>query len=208
MLWFRTPEKVYIKRGCLPVALEELKNVMDKKRVFIVTDKFLFENGYTRCITDKLDEMHIMHTTFSNVEPDPTLACAKEGTISMNEFKPDCIIAVGGGSAMDAGKIMWVMYEHPEIDFMDMAMRFMDIRKRIYTFPKMGEKAYFIAVPTSAGTGSEVTPFAVITDEKTGTKYPLADYELMPKMAIVDCNMMMNAPKGLTSASRNRCSNT
>ena len=201
MLWFRAPEKVYIKRGCLPVALEELKNVMDKKKVFIVTDTFLFENGYTKPITDKLDELGIAHTTFSNVAPDPTLACAIEGTRAMNEFKPDAIIAVGGGSAMDAGKIMWVMYEHPEVDFLDMAMRFMDIRKRVFTFPKMGEKAYFIAVPTSAGTGSEVTPFAVITDEKTGTKYPLADYELLPKMAIVDCNMMMNAPKGLTSAS-------
>ncbi len=201
MLWFRAPEKVYVKRGCLPVALEELKYVMDKKKVFIVTDTFLFENGYTKCVTDKLDEMGIAHATFSNVAPDPTLACAIEGTKAMNEFKPDCIIAIGGGSAMDAGKIMWVMYEHPEVDFMDMAMRFMDIRKRVYTFPKMGEKAYFIAVPTSAGTGSEVTPFAVITDEKTGTKYPLADYELMPKMAIVDANMMMNAPKGLTSAS-------
>ncbi len=201
MLWFRAPEKVYIKRGCLPVALEELKNIMDKKKVFIVTDTFLFENGYTKPITDKLDELGIAHTTFSNVAPDPTLACAIEGTRAMNEFKPDAIIAVGGGSAMDAGKIMWVMYEHPEVDFLDMAMRFMDIRKRVYTFPKMGEKAYFIAVPTSAGTGSEVTPFAVITDEKTGTKYPLADYELLPKMAIVDCNMMMNAPKGLTSAS-------
>ena len=201
MLWFRAPEKVYIKRGCLPVALEELKYVMNKKKVFIVTDTFLFENGYTKCITDKLDELGIAHTTFSNVTPDPTLECSIEGTKAMNEFKPDCIIAVGGGSAMDAGKIMWVMYEHPEVDFMDMAMRFMDIRKRVYTFPKMGEKAYFIAVPTSAGTGSEVTPFAVITDQRTGTKYPLADYELMPKMAIVDCNMMMNAPKGLTSAS-------
>ena len=201
MLWFRAPEKVYIKRGCLPVALEELKNVMGKKKVFIVTDTFLFENGYTKVVTDKLDEMGIAHTTFSNVAPDPTLACAIEGTKAMNSFKPDCIIAIGGGSAMDAAKIMWVMYEHPEVDFMDMAMRFMDIRKRVYTFPKMGEKAYFIAVPTSAGTGSEVTPFAVITDEKTGTKYPLADYELLPKMAIVDANMMMNAPKGLTSAS-------
>ena len=201
MLWFRAPEKVYIKRGCLPVALEELKNVMNKKKAFIVTDTFLFQNGYTKCITDKLNEMGIEHTTFSNVEPDPTLACAIEGTRAMHEFKPDCIIAVGGGSAMDAAKIMWVMYEHPEVEFMDMAMRFMDIRKRVYTFPKMGEKAYFIAVPTSAGTGSEVTPFAVITDEKSGTKYPLADYELMPKMAIVDANMMMNAPKGLTSAS-------
>ena len=201
MLWFRAPEKVYIKRGCLPVALEELKNVMDKKRVFIVTDKFLYENGYTKCITDKLDEMGIAHTTFSNVEPDPTLASAKEGAKIMESFKPDCIIAIGGGSPMDAAKIMWVLYEHPEISFADMAMRFMDIRKRVYTFPKMGEKAYFIAVPTSAGTGSEVTPFAVITDEQTGTKYPLADYELMPKMAIVDADLMMNAPKGLTSAS-------
>lgn len=201
MLWFRAPEKVYIKRGCLPVALEELKNVMDKKRVFIVTDTYLFENGYTKVVTDKLEEMKIMHTTFSNVEPDPTLECAKEGTKAMESFKPDCIIAIGGGSAMDAAKIMWVMYEHPEVDFMDMAMRFMDIRKRIYTFPKMGEKAYFIAIPTSSGTGSEVTPFAVITDSSTGTKYPLADYELMPKMAIVDANMMDNAPKGLTSAS-------
>ena len=201
MLWFRAPEKVYIKRGCLPVALEELKEVLGKKKVFIVTDTFLFENGYTKGITDKLNEMGIEHTTFSNVAPDPNLACAEEGAKLMNEFKPDCIIAVGGGSAMDAAKIMWVLYEHPEVDFLDMAMRFCDIRKRIYTFPRMGEKAYFIAVPTSAGTGSEVTPFAVITDEKTGIKYPLADYELLPKMAIVDADMMMNAPKGLTSAS-------
>ena len=201
MLWFRAPEKVYLKRGCLPVALEELKNVMGKKRVFIVTDTFLYENGYTKVVTDKLDEMGIVHETFFDVAPDPTLACAKEGAKLIDAFKPDCIIAVGGGSAMDAAKIMWVMYEHPDIDFLDMAMRFMDIRKRVYTFPKMGEKAYFIAVPTSAGTGSEVTPFAVITDETTGQKYPLADYELLPKMAIVDANLMMNAPKGLTSAS-------
>lgn len=201
MLWFRAPEKVYMKRGCLPVALEELKNVMNKKRVFIVTDTFLYENGYTKVVTDKLDEMGIVHETFFNVAPDPTLACAKEGAKLIDAFKPDCIIAIGGGSAMDAAKIMWVLYEHPEIDFLDMAMRFMDIRKRVYTFPKMGEKAYFIAVPTSAGTGSEVTPFAVITDETTDQKYPLADYELLPKMAIVDADMMMNAPKGLTSAS-------
>ena len=201
MLWFRAPQKVYIKKGCLPVALDELKTVMGKKKAFIVTDGFLYHNGYTKTITDKLDEMGIAHTTFFNVAPDPTLACAKEGTAAMRAFEPDCIIAVGGGSAMDAGKIMWVMYEHPEVDFMDLAMRFMDIRKRVYTFPKMGEKAFFIAVPTSAGTGSEVTPFAVITDEKTGVKYPLADYELMPNMAIVDADMMMNAPKGLTSAS-------
>ena len=201
MLWVRMPEKVYIKRGCLPVAIEELKYVMDKKRVFIVTDTFLFENGYTKVVTDKLNELGIEHTIFSNVAPDPNLACAKEGAKLMSEFKPDCIIAIGGGSAMDAAKIMWVLYEHPEVDFLDMAMRFMDIRKRVYTFPKMGEKAYFIAVPTSAGTGSEVTPFAVITDETTGVKYPLADYELLPKMAIVDSDMMMNAPKGLTSSS-------
>ena len=201
MLWFRAPEKVYLKRGCLPVALEELKNVMGKKRVFIVTDTFLYQNGYTKVVTDKLDEMGIVHETFFDVAPDPTLACAKEGAQLIDAFKPDCIIAVGGGSAMDAAKIMWVMYEHPDIDFLDMAMRFMDIRKRVYTFPKMGEKAYFIAVPTSAGTGSEVTPFAVITDETTGQKYPLADYELLPKMAIEDANLMMNAPKGLTSAS-------
>ncbi|WP_428898357.1 acetaldehyde dehydrogenase / alcohol dehydrogenase [Parelusimicrobium proximum] len=201
MLWFRTPEKIYIKKGSLGVALSELKDVLGKKKVFIVTDNFLFENGYTKAITGKLDEMGIVHSTFYNVEPDPTLACAKEGAAQMASFKPDCIIALGGGSAMDAAKIMWVLYEHPEVDFMDMAMRFMDIRKRVYTFPKMGEKAYFIAVPTTAGTGSEVTPFAVITDEKSGLKYPLADYELMPDMAIVDADMMMNAPKGLTAAS-------
>ena len=201
MLWFRAPEKVYFKKGCLPVALNELKTVMGKKRVFIVTDQFLYKNGYTKCVTDKLDEMGIVHTTFYDVAPDPTLACAQEGAKAMRLFEPDCIIAIGGGSAMDAGKIMWVMYEHPEADFMDMAMRFMDIRKRIYTFPKMGEKAYFIAVPTSSGTGSEVTPFAVITDQDSGIKYPLADYELLPKMAIIDADMMMDQPKGLTAAS-------
>ena len=201
MLWFRAPEKVYFKKGCLPVALNELKTVLGKKKAFIVTDQFLYKNGYTKCITDKLDELGIVYTVFYDLAPDPTLACAKEGAKAMKLFEPDCIIAVGGGSAMDAGKIMWVMYEHPEVDFMDMAMRFMDIRKRIYTFPKMGEKAYFIAIPTSSGTGSEVTPFAVITDEESGIKYPLADYELLPKMAIVDADMMMNQPKGLTSAS-------
>ncbi len=201
MLWFRAPQKVYFKKGSLPVALDELKNVMGKKRAFIVTDSFLFHNGYTKQITDKLDEMGITHTTFFDVAPDPTLGCAKEGTKLMASFRPDTIIAIGGGSAMDAAKIMWVMYEHPEADFMDMAMRFVDIRKRVYTFPKMGEKAYFIAIPTSAGTGSEVTPFAVITDEKTGVKYPLADYELMPNMAIIDADLHMSAPKGLTAAS-------
>ena len=201
MLWFRAPEKVYIKKGCLPVALDELKNVMGKKRAFIVTDNFLYENGYTKPITDKLDEMGIAHTTFFDVQPDPTLLNAKNGAAQMAAFKPDTIIALGGGSAMDAAKIMWVLYEHPEADFMDMAMRFIDIRKRVYTFPKMGEKAYFIAVPTSAGTGSEVTPFAVITDEKTGVKYPLADYQLLPNMAIIDTDFHMSAPKGLTAAS-------
>lgn len=201
MLWFRAPEKVYFKKGCLPVALDELKTVMGKKKAFIVTDQFLYKNGYTKAITDKLDEMGILHETFFDVAPDPTLACALEGVAQLRAFEPDTIIAIGGGSAMDAGKIMWVLYEHPDADFFDMAMRYIDIRKRVYTFPKMGEKAYFIAIPTSSGTGSEVTPFAVITDEKTGTKYPLADYQLMPNMAIVDTDMMMSAPRGLTSAS-------
>lgn len=201
MLWFRAPQKVYFKKGCLPVALDELKSVIGKNRAFIVTDNFLFNNGFVKPITDKLDQMGIVHTTFFDVAPDPTLACAKEGAAAMREFRPDCIIALGGGSAMDAAKIMWVMYEHSEVDFMDLAMRFMDIRKRVYSFPKMGEKAYFIAIPTSAGTGSEVTPFAVITDESSGVKYPLADYELMPNMAIIDADLMMSAPKGLTAAS-------
>ena len=201
MLWFRAPEKVYIKKGCLSVALSELKQVMGKKKAFIVTDSFLYSNGYTKPVETKLDEMGIRHTTFYDVAPDPSLACAKAGAAQMAAFQPDVIIAVGGGSAMDAAKIMWVLYEHPEADFQDMAMRFVDIRKRVYSFPKMGEKAYFVAVPTTAGTGSEVTPFAVITDERSGVKYPLADYELMPNMAIVDADMMMNAPKGLTAAS-------
>ena len=198
MLWFRAPEKVYFKKGCLPVALAELKNY---KKAFIVTDSFLYNNGYTKPIEEQLDAMGIMHTTFYNVAPDPSLASAREGAAQMLAYKPDLILAIGGGSAMDAAKIMWVLYEHPEADFLDMAMRFVDIRKRVYEFPKMGEKAYFVAIPTSAGTGSEVTPFAVITDESTGVKYPLADYELLPKMAIVDADMMMNAPKGLTAAS-------
>ncbi len=201
MLLLRAPEKIYIKTGCLPVALDERKTVMHKKKAFIVTDNFLYRNGYTKPITDKLEEMGITHTTFFNVEPDPTLASAKEGALQMTAFQPDVIIALGGGSAMDAAKIMWVLYEHPEADFADMAMRFIDIRKRVYTFPKMGEKAYFIAIPTSAGTGSEVTPFAVITDEATGIKYPLADYELLPNMAIIDTDFHMSAPKSLTAAS-------
>ncbi len=201
MLWFRTPQKIYIKKGCLPVALSELKEVMHKKRAFIVTDNFLYANGNANPIIEKLKEMNMEYTVFFDVEPDPTLACAKKGAEQMCAFKPDCIIALGGGSAMDAAKIMWVLYEHPEVDFLDMAMRFMDIRKRIYTFPHMGDKAYFVAIPTSAGTGSEVTPFAVITDEVTKVKYPLADYELLPNMAIIDTDFHMTAPKGLTAAS-------
>lgn len=201
MLWFRTPEKIYFKKGCMPVALNELKNVMGKKRAFILTDKFLYKNGYLKPVTDKLEELGITYTCFYDVAPDPTLACAIEGTKAMTSFEPDVIIAFGGGSAMDAGKIMWIMYEHPEVDFQEMAMRFMDIRKRVYTFPKMGEKAYFVAIPTSSGTGSEVTPFAVITDEKTGVKYPLADYELLPDMAIIDTDNMMSQPPALTAAS-------
>lgn len=201
MLWFRTPSKVYFKKGCLPIALDELKNVMNKKRVFLVTDSFLYKNGFTKVITDKLTEMGITFTVFSDVEPDPTLRSAQLGAEAMRSFEPDCIIALGGGSAMDAAKIMWVLYEHPDADFLDMAMRFIDIRKRVYTFPEMGQKAYFIAIPTSSGTGSEVTPFAVITDQETGHKYPLADYQLLPNMAIIDTDLMMSAPKGLTSAS-------
>lgn len=201
MLWFRNPEKVYFKKGCMPVALSELKDVYSKKRAFVVTDSFLYMNGYTKAITDKLNEMGIVYTVFSDVQPDPTLANAEAGAAAMRAFQPDTIIALGGGSAMDAAKIMWVMYEHPEVDFQDMAMRFMDIRKRVYTFPKMGEKAYFVAIPTSSGTGSEVTSFAVITDQNTGVKYPLADYQLMPNMSIVDADNMMSQPKGLTSAS-------
>ena len=201
MLWFRAPQKVYFKKGCMPVALDELGTVMGKKKCFIVTDSFLYKNGYVVPVEAKLDELGIQHTCFYDVAPDPNLSSALKGAQAMRLFEPDCIIALGGGSAMDAGKIMWVMYEHPEVDFLDMAMRFMDIRKRVYTFPKMGEKAYFVAIPTSSGTGSEVTPFAVITDDRTGTKYPLADYELLPNMAIVDADNMMNQPRGLTSAS-------
>ncbi len=201
MLWFRAPQKVYFKKGCMPVALDELGTVMHKKKCFIVTDSFLYKNGYVKPIEEKLDQMGIQHTCFYEVAPDPNLSSATAGAAAMRAFEPDCIIALGGGSAMDAGKIMWVMYEHPEVDFLDMAMRFMDIRKRVYTFPKMGEKAYFVAIPTSSGTGSEVTPFAVITDDRTGTKYPLADYELLPNMAIIDADNMMTQPKGLTSAS-------
>lgn len=201
MLWFRTPQKVYFKKGCLPVAMQELKQILGKQRAFVVTDRYLFQSGMVHFVTDQLHKMKMTYQIFSDVEPDPTLSCAKRGAEEMQAFAPDVIIALGGGSAMDAAKIMWVMYEYPEADFMDMAMRFIDIRKRVYTFPNMGKKAYFIAVPTSSGTGSEVTPFAVITDEKTGTKYPLADYALMPDMAIIDTDLMMTQPKGLTAAS-------
>ncbi|MFI3325409.1 MAG: bifunctional acetaldehyde-CoA/alcohol dehydrogenase [Clostridia bacterium] len=201
MLWFRTPDKLYFKKGCTPVALDELRTDLFKKKAFIVTDKFLYENNYTKEITEKLNEMKIKYTIFSDVSPDPTITCAKDGAKAMADYKPDVIIAFGGGSAMDAAKIMWVLYEQPEADFENMAMDFMDIRKRIYKFPKMGQKAYFIAIPTTSGTGSEVTPFAVITDDTTGTKYPLADYELLPNMAIVDTDNMMSQPKNLTSAS-------
>lgn len=201
MLWFRTPEKVYFKKGCMPVALDELGTEMHKKKAFIVTDTFLYQNGYTKGIEDKLDQMGIQHTCFFEVAPDPTLASAKAGAAAMTAFGPDVIIALGGGSAMDAAKIMWVLYEHPDANFEDMAMDFMDIRKRVYKFPKMGIKAYFVAIPTSSGTGSEVTPFAIITDQDTGVKWPLADYELLPNMAIIDTDNMMNQPKGLTCAS-------
>ncbi|MCH5153830.1 MAG: bifunctional acetaldehyde-CoA/alcohol dehydrogenase [Clostridiales bacterium] len=200
MLWFRAPEKVYFKKGCMPVALAELKE-MGFKRVFIVTDEFLFKSGFSKLVSDRLNELGIQNTTFSDVQPDPTLASAKKGAEAMRSFEPDAIVALGGGSALDAGKIMWVLYEHPEVDFADLAMRFMDIRKRVYKFPKMGEKAYFAAITTTAGTGSEVTPFAVITDEESGLKYPIADYELLPKMAICDPDLMMSIPKGLTANS-------
>ncbi len=201
MLWFRSPEKVYFKKGCLPVALDELKNVYNKKKAFIVTDTFLYSNGYTKPITDKLDEMGIVYDCFFDVTPDPTLQCAQKGLEQLKDFGPDTIIALGGGSAMDAAKIMWLMYEHPECKFEDLAMDFMDIRKRVYVFPKMGIKAMMVAIPTSSGTGSEVTPFAIITDASTGTKWPIADYELMPNMAIIDADYMMGQPRGLTSAS-------
>ncbi|WP_315534248.1 bifunctional acetaldehyde-CoA/alcohol dehydrogenase [Lancefieldella rimae] len=201
MLWLRTPEKVYFKKGCMPVALRELKGVYDKKRAFIVTDQFLYKSGFTKKIEESLDEMGIVHSSFWDVAPDPTLQCALEGLARLRAFEPDCIIAIGGGSAMDAGKIMWSMYENPDENFEDMSADFMDIRKRIYNFPKMGKKAFFIAIPTSSGTGSEVTPFAIITDADTGVKWPVTDYELMPNMAIVDTDNMMTQPKGLTSAS-------
>ena len=201
MLWFRTPEKVFFKKGCMPVALRELSEVYGKKRAFIVTDSFLYTSGFTKKIEKSLDEQGIVHTSFWSISPDPKLQDCLKGLEQLRAFEPDCIIAIGGGSAMDAGKIMWTMFEHPEEKFEDMAMDFMDIRKRVYTYPKSGTKAFFVAIPTSSGTGSEVTPFSIITDAETGTKWPLADYQLMPNMAIVDTDNMMTQPKGLTSAS-------
>ena len=201
MLWFRVPEKVYFKKGSMETALDELGTVMHKKKAFIVTDSFLYKNGNTKPITDKLDKMGIVYTCFYEIAPDPTLQSARKGVEAMRAFEPDVIIDIGGGSAMDEGKIMWVMYENKEANFEDMAMDFMDIRKRIYTFPTMGQKAYFVAIPTSSGTGSEVTPFAIITDAETGVKWPITDYQLMPNMAIVDADNMMTQPKGLTAAS-------
>ncbi len=201
MLWFRTPEKIFFKKGCMPVALKELGEVYGKKRAFIVTDSFLYTSGFTKKIEASLDEQGIVHTSFWSISPDPKLQDCLKGLEQLRAFEPDCIIAIGGGSAMDAGKIMWTMYEHPEEKFEDMAMDFMDIRKRVYTYPQSGVKAFFVAIPTSSGTGSEVTPFSIITDAETGTKWPLADYQLMPNMAIVDTDNMMTQPKGLTSAS-------
>ena len=201
MLWVRTPEKIYFKKGCMPVALQELKTVYDKKRAFIVTDSFLYTSGFTKKIEKTLDELGIAHASFWSISPDPKLQDAEKGEELLRAFQPDVIIAIGGGSAMDAGKIMWSMYENPDERFEDQAMDFMDIRKRVYNFPKMGKKAFFVAIPTSSGTGSEVTPFAIITDAKNGIKWPITDYELMPNMAIVDTDNMMTQPKGLTSAS-------
>ncbi|MDR2302487.1 MAG: bifunctional acetaldehyde-CoA/alcohol dehydrogenase [Deltaproteobacteria bacterium] len=201
MLWFRTPPKVYMKRGSLEVALEELVTALGKKRIFTVTDSFLYKSGHLKPLIEKLDSLKVDRDVFFEVEPDPTLASAKAGAARIKAFEPDAIVAVGGGSAMDAAKIMWLLYERPEADFLDLAMRLMDIRKRVIKYPKLGKKALFVAVPTTAGTGSEVTPFAVITDETTGLKYPLADYELMPEMAVVDADLQMGAPPGLTAAS-------
>ena len=201
MLWFRTPSKIFFKPGCLGKALEELKYVYDKKRVLIITDKFLFTSGMVDKVVKPLQSLGIQTEIYSNVSPDPTLACAEEIVGVCKFFMPDVILALGGGSPMDASKIAWVMYEHPEVSFSDMAMDFMDIRKRVVNFPKMGDKAMLVCIPTTAGTGSEVTPFAIITDQRDGTKYPITDYELMPNMAIIDSDLMLNIPKGLTRAS-------
>jgi acetaldehyde dehydrogenase/alcohol dehydrogenase len=200
MQWFRVPQKLYFKRGCLPIALQELRDVLGAKRVFVVTDANLLRHGQTACVTDRLHEMGIPYQVYAEVAPDPTLACVQAGAAQMRQYAPDVVLALGGGSAMDAAKIMWVLYEHPEVSFQDLAMRFADIRKRIVPFPALGEKAHFVAVPTTSGTGSEVTPFAVITDAETGIKYPLADYALLPHMAIVDADLMMGQPPALTAA--------
>ena len=196
MLWHKLPKSIYFRRGCLPIALEEIATD-GKKRAFIVTDSFLFNNGYVDEVTNVLKKFGVATEVFFEVEADPTLSVVRKGAEQMNSFKPDVIIALGGGSPMDAAKIMWVMYEHPETHFEELALRFMDIRKRIYKFPKMGVKAQMVAITTTSGTGSEVTPFAVVTDDETGQKYPLADYALTPDMAIVDANLVMNMPKSL-----------
>jgi len=200
MLWHRVPDRIYFKYGSLGIAINELKD-LGRKRAFIVTDKTLYNLGLINPVVDQLEGLGIDTKVFFDVEPDPTISTARKGAKEMASFQPDTIIAMGGGSPMDAAKIMWVLYEHPEVDFDDLAMRFMDIRKRVYTFPTLGSKAMMVAIPTTAGTGSEVTPFAVITDEKSGVKYPLADYELTPDMAIIDAELMMNMPKNLTAAS-------
>jgi len=196
MLWFRVPPEVYFKRGCLPVALQELAG---KRRVFIVTDKPLYDLGLVAPVAKVLDELNIAHRVFYDVKPDPALSVINQGVAAMNDFQPDAIIALGGGSPIDAAKVMWLLYEHPEIEFEGVAMRFMDIRKRVYELPELGQKAPLIAIPTTSGTGSEVTPFAVVTDDRTGVKYPLADYALTPKMAIVDPDLVMGMPKKLTA---------
>ena len=196
MLWHKLPKSIYFRRGCLPIALEDLAG---KKRCLIVTDRYLFENGYVDGTVALLKKQNIEVECFYEVAADPTLAVVRKGLALANAFQPDVILALGGGSPMDAAKIMWVMYEHPDVHFEDLALRFMDIRKRIYKFPKLGVKAQLVAIPTTSGTGSEVTPFAVVTDETTGTKYPIADYELTPSMAIIDANLVMNMPKSLTA---------
>ncbi len=201
MLWFRVPQRFYFKAGCMRYALREIAQDMGKKRAFVVTDEFLYTAGYTRALIDELESLNFEYTVFFDVKADPTLDMVKRGADDMARFNPDVIIAFGGGSAMDAAKLMWVLYEEPEADFADMSMRFADIRKRISNFPNLGQKAYFVAIPTTSGTGAEVTPFSVITDEKTGIKYPLADYSLVPDMAIIDVNLHKSAPPSLTAAS-------
>ncbi len=197
MLWFKLPPKIYFKYGCLPVALQELEG---KKRAFIVTDSFLFSTGMIDRIQDSLAQIGVETEVFHQVKPDPTLGTINTAMQLVNAYKPDVIIAVGGGSPMDAAKIIWLLYEHPEVQFEGLALRFMDIRKRIYAFPNMGKKAELVCIPTTSGTGSEVTPFAIITDEKTGMKWAIADYALTPSMAIVDSELAMGQPKGLTAS--------